>query len=120
MIIKLLLQTNILSEAVDGHNIIRGRLCMVWLRRGKDSLSRQPSRALAHVNPKRYERKALADLSSDKPWPSSCSMWFVGLHFKQKKGNLNVDLTESIGKFDRKLHFHAASIRFKSALFKRN
>lgn len=75
-------------------------------------LGENPDVTLAHVHPKQYEYKASADSSTLTPSTSPPLMWFVGLQFKQKQ-HLNIDFTENIAKFQRKLLGHAVSIRLK-------
>lgn len=91
------------------------------------NLERNPHIALAHVNPKRFDRPQnhiietinlnnsetnnTDDTDDDtkreeKKENPSCSMWFIGLDF-EKVDNLNIDLTESIQSFTNSVHNHA-------------
>lgn len=60
---------------------------------------------LAHVNPKRFECSRQHIKTAEV-----CSMWFVGMEFKQMK-NLNIDLTENIQNFTNLVYKHSFALR---------
>lgn len=96
------------------------------------SLERNPHIALAHVNPKCFDRpqtdiidtpttksevvsetnndEDAANNTKEKKENPSCSMWFIGLDF-EKVDNLNIDLTESIQNFTDSVHKHAVNTK---------
>lgn len=55
---------------------------------------------LAHVNPKRFECHEQQTKTTE-----FCSMWFVGIQFKQTE-NMNVNLTENIQNFTYLVYKH--------------
>lgn len=73
------------------------------------TLERNEAITLAHINPECFSMP-----ESQRDPKSLCSMWFIGLEFKEKKG-LNIDLTRDIQQFTETVNKSALSIQMYKA-----